>query len=432
MNRTRHFLNGAIFVVLTLVGLMLPLSGILAQSNFKIIALSERYQIRVPNDWTSELADDGSTSLYGDGWAAFVYAPDILEQNLNIATGSNAVDVLRTSYILYFSSRAPQERSVTTLTVDGRNAAYYETEEEVDGQNYEYQVYAIQLSDKAWGTILLVGLPGYLDANSDRAQQIVESFNVDPVILRQEIAEARGLNPCLVSTQERDSARLRVGPGENRTSVAFLPAGDPFSVTGRFVDTDGGVWYQLVKEEAAPQSAAAEIWVSAEEVDSTGDCDVIGDTTAPPVIPISPSQPQNPNTGGDTTPANPGPVTGIVPLGGYYVMEHLSPIVNASCQGGGNVQVPIAEVISGTEADNLTVLNSGAQLRFGTDVWTRAADGSAFYSGNITFAPGSEIPVGQVYLTAVSQTELRGNVVGNWTIDGTPCSLTDTVSLRRQ
>ncbi|MFN8529224.1 MAG: hypothetical protein U0670_11465 [Anaerolineae bacterium] len=431
MNRTRHFLNGSVFVVFTIVVLMLPLTGILAQSNFKIIALSERYQVRVPNDWTSELADDGSTSLYGDGWAAFVYSPDILEQNLNIASGSNAVDVLRTSYILYFSSRAPQERNVTTLMVDGRNAAYFETEEEVDGQNYEYQMYAIQLSDKAWGTILLVGLPGYLAANSDRAQQIVESFDVDPVILRQEIAEARGLNPCLVSTQERDSARLRVGPGENRTSVAFLPAGDPFTVTGRFVDTSGGVWYQLVKEEAAPQSAAAEIWVSAEEVDSTGDCDVIGDTNAPPVIPISPSQPQNPNTGGDATRRTPAPWLVSSRLAATC-SEHLSPIVNASCQGGGNVQVPIAEVISGTEADNVTVLNGGAQLRFGTDVWTRAADGSAFYSGNVTFAPGSEIPVGQVYLTVVSQTELRGNVVGNWTIDGTPCSLTDTVSLRRQ
>ena len=101
---------------------------------------------------------------------------------------------------------------------------------------------------------------------------------------------------CSISAESADSARVRVGPGENRTSVTFLPAGQNFPVLGIFEDEDGNTWFQLDKEEAAPGRAINEAWVAATDVDSTGDCDNIAETDAPPIIPISSNQ--TANTGG--------------------------------------------------------------------------------------------------------------------------------------
>ncbi|MEM9953440.1 MAG: fasciclin domain-containing protein [Chloroflexota bacterium] len=126
---------------------------------------------------------------------------------------------------------------------------------------------------------------------------------IDAVLLPPpaEAAEA-----CVVSTDSADTVRVRVGPGINRTSVTFLPAGQDFEVLGVFEDEDGSTWFQLVKEDAAPGRAINEAWIAADDVNSTGDCDNIASTDAPPIIPITSSQPQTSSSSVNTSSA---PVT---------------------------------------------------------------------------------------------------------------------------
>jgi hypothetical protein len=134
---------------------------------------------------------------------------------------------------------------------------------------------------------------------------------------------------CSVSTDSADGAQLRVGPGTNRGAISFLPTSINVTVTGR-IELDGGVWYQLDKSQAAPNgTAAAELWVAAEAVDASGDCQHVGDTSAPPIIPAAPQvvQPAGaPPTGG-------GAATGLLqPAAGQWTMT-LNATTNASCQG---------------------------------------------------------------------------------------------------
>jgi hypothetical protein len=179
----------------------------------------------------------------------------------------------------------------------------------------------------------------------------------------------------------------------------------------------------LIKDEAAPTTSAAEIWVAEVDVETIGGCEVVGEASAPPIVPIIPG------AGGGQTGGSGEPVVGAVPVGGTWRFD-LSPQLNASCQGTGNIVLNTADLYSGETVNQLTVLDGGARIRFGTDIWTRAP-GTNFYSGNLQFADTSEIPNGVVYLNVISTTMLTGTLVSNFTIDGTPCSDTVNITVRR-
>src|SRR5262245_10936828 len=98
--------------------------------------------------------------------------------------------------------------------------------------------------------------------------------------------EVTETTPCTVSTDEANTVRLRVGPGANRTSFAFLPADEAFAVLGKAQDDDGGLWWKVDRQEVAPKKSAAEAWVSDEDVTKAGDCDAVQDVNVPPIIPI--------------------------------------------------------------------------------------------------------------------------------------------------
>lgn len=91
--------------------------------------------------------------------------------------------------------------------------------------------------------------------------------------------------PCFVSTDKAQTVRLRVGYGENRTSVTFLAANTEFTVQGQNEDAEGRVWYALAKEDAAPTKSLIDpyVWLLASDVIETGDCDVheIVETSGP-------------------------------------------------------------------------------------------------------------------------------------------------------
>ena len=98
--------------------------------------------------------------------------------------------------------------------------------------------------------------------------------------------------PCWVRPPEDAGMNvfLRVGPGFSRPVITFLDQGE-YHVHGRTKMQDGTVWFQLDPFVAAPTRDANEIWVEAADVLKTGDCDLVADTTPPPVIAASGSRP---------------------------------------------------------------------------------------------------------------------------------------------
>jgi hypothetical protein len=202
-----------------------------------------------------------------------------------------------------------------------------------------------------------------------------------------------------------------------------LPANTDVTVTGRIELDDGSVWYQLDKAEAAPQgSAAAELWVNAEDVTDSGDCTTVGETNAPPVIPISAAPP----TAAPGQPAPEPAQPGAMPASGLWTLT-LGPITNASCLGYENVAFNTSEVYTQpTFTGNLSVVDSGS-FRFDGSLFRRNGNSNSF-SGAIEIAvEGGGSVTTQFRFDLISATRMTGQMVANYNADdGTPCS--DTVA----
>ena len=135
---------------------------------------------------------------------------------------------------------------------------------------------------------------------SDRTFEAGNGFIhlISDVLLPPEMNAAGGA--CTVQAETEDTARIRVGPGENRTAVAFLPVGTPFEVLGQNIDESGNVWFSMDKDAVAPGSAINEAWVLASEVTASDGCASVAESDAPPVIPIT-NQTSTSTEGDDTS-----------------------------------------------------------------------------------------------------------------------------------
>ena len=91
---------------------------------------------------------------------------------------------------------------------------------------------------------------------------------------------------CTVREDGFTNGTLRVGPGTNRAVIGTLPLYTDVAVTGR-ARIGGELWWRLNKQQAAPQSAASEIWVANSDARTSGNCDVIGEVATPAIIPIA-------------------------------------------------------------------------------------------------------------------------------------------------
>jgi uncharacterized surface protein with fasciclin (FAS1) repeats len=192
-----------------------------------------------------------------------------------------------------------------------------------------------------------------------------------------------GGEACFVSTDEAESVQVRVGPGENRGVVAFLPVDVEFEVLGQATDSDDNVWFKLDKEEATPGRSNNEAWVAEDDVETIGNCDDVIDVNAPPVIPNTSANTSS-NTGGGGDASGGGSTggggstdttsTGALPQSGTYTIV-LDQFVNASCQGFQNIVIPANEVWSST-VYTVSVSSSSSSIRF---------DGTSLPSSGGTF-----------------------------------------------
>lgn len=254
-------------------------------------------------------------------------------------------------------------------------------------------------------------LAGVAQSKSPLGRELVTSLKVP---------DTASLKACTVSTGKKRSVELRVGPGTNRTSVAFLPTGTQFTVLGKSSDKDGKVWFQLDKKEAAPKSSAKEVWVLSTSVTTSGDCASVANASAPPIVPITHVSPPAKTDSGSTTASSSGT---IAPQAGTWTVS-FSRQTNASCAGTDNFVLNTSEVwLDWTEADYVRNVEIQAVTpdHFIFDGTLFQGTGNNHYMGSWTFEDGKNT---QMYLTVLSPTSIAGQMIGNVGSGDEACSAT--------
>jgi uncharacterized surface protein with fasciclin (FAS1) repeats len=234
------------------------------------------------------------------------------------------------------------------------------------------------------------------------------------IYLIDRVLEAPSGEACIVSTADADTVQVRVGPGENRGVVAFLPANVEFEVLGQANDNDGNVWFKLDKEEATPRRSNAEAWVAAADVESSGNCDNVVDVNAPPVIPIVGQPTANPDgSGEEEAPA----ATNIQPNAGSWTVTWSS-TTNVTC-GGETVATPTADIFGYTvdRGAYLITLNSpDYAFLFFTPM---QANGNGTYQSpsatTLVYVTNTGQFEGKVYIdSVVTANQMIGRFVARW------------------
>ena len=251
-----------------LLGLMLLLLALplAAQSGTQTLDLGDEVQITLPASLEIDTSQDGIVVAQADGWSVIIITPASLEsQGPDALTARNSVEML-TAVLEADPTSGGDASGIEKVRFGTRVAARF-TGPDDGGVRTTWVVLPI---GDSYGLLIFVGQADTFAANEETMMAIVESFDVAGTA---PTAAASGAT-CTVRASSANSSQLRVGPGENRSAIAFLPASTDVSVTGRAELDDGSVWFQLDKTEAAPQgTAAAELWVNEEQGETVGDCD---------------------------------------------------------------------------------------------------------------------------------------------------------------
>jgi hypothetical protein len=340
----------------------------------------------------------------------FIVTPEAIEEGGYSA--DNPSDLLQVYFEDIFGGSLDFDAdNVQEFEVGGREAARYDY---VDGNDSEALLIALRFNDQSFGIIDSVSKIGDL-TEEDMVLAVAESFNRGEGASDSRAVDAE---PCTVSTASQGTVAIRVGPGTNRTSYAFLPANQDFVVMGQGEADDGSLWWKLDKEEAAPGKSAAEAWVSQDDVDAIGGCSEVVDAFAPPVIPIVSAPPTNSGSGdsgsGTTDPGAQPPGAGdIIPQGGTWTVVYAR-TASISCL---DLPPQNAEIDLPSDTLSLSVRDGGASLSFGGDIYTRTQPNT--YVGFFD-APG----FGSVRQTlrVISATQMSGEFTLNMSDNGRQCS----------
>jgi hypothetical protein len=95
--------------------------------------------------------------------------------------------------------------------------------------------------------------------------------------------------PCTVWTARGD-VTVRAGPGFQRGVRSYLVSNVNVPVVGKFTDSDGHLWWKIQPPGFNP-AEADRYWVLADDVDEVGDCALVADAAASPIVAPQPTQP---------------------------------------------------------------------------------------------------------------------------------------------
>jgi hypothetical protein len=407
---------------------IVPLTQVSAQDDqplTTVVDLSDGYIISVPDGWEFEEDEDTGGVVLSDGTIVlFVLNPVKIADLVEVDEDADADDLLIDLYDELYNDR-PRRRDIEETEIGEREAVRWAYEDDSFGSEGTGIFYVIRLSNNLFGAVEAYIEDGDILDSLELIETIITSFDAGAD------AQVAAAEPCFISTDEEETVELRVGPGTNRSVMAFLEADEEFQVIGRFTADDGDVWYQLDKEEVLPGTAANELWVAADAVDETGDCDAVVDASAPPIVPIS-NQPPSDNTGdggGDTGGGTTGGATGgVLPSTGTWTV-YLDATTTASCLNSNTITLDTSDVyISSSFRINISsVASDGASMVVSGDTFIRQPNG--LYVGSFTFSDGSNT---QMYLAPSTSTSMGGQIIFNFTLDdGRACSATTNISASR-
>jgi len=423
-----------LFLMLLAVVLMMAAPA-LGQDNTEVLIDGE-YSVELPPGWAT-LESDGPGTAFTNGNAQITIFGSEAMQNLTRrgmrTTPSRALIAAYES--LYDETIA--ESDITPGILAGLDAAFWYFDQGAAQQGV-FEVIALNqpLSFAGFEVLAPMGeLDVILGELAPTVRAVLQGAGASPAgeAMPTVIAAAES---CMVSASAADTARLRVGPGFNRTSVAFLPAGQSFEVIGQATADDDSVWFKLDKDEVAPQSAASEVWVLNEEVETEGGCDAVATVGGSPVIPIMSAPPAAPETqpddAGGSSSTDAAPAAGTAPLGGTWTVT-FARMSNASCEGYENVVVPTHEVwVDWDESDYVwtatMIVNGNTSFTFDGDVYR--ANGGNEYVGNWDFDQAGLNTY--LYWRVNSPTSMSGVMTGNVIDGGVACSGTTSFSAVRR
>jgi hypothetical protein len=233
--------------------------------------------------------------------------------------------------------------------------------------------------------------------------------------------EATETAPCFVGTDAVKSVPVRVGPGTNRTSFIFLPAGELFTVLGKAEADDGSLWWKLDREIVAPKKSAAEAWVSQEDVLTRGDCEAVIDVNAPPIIPIA----NGSQSSGTTTSSIglPAAEDEVLPQAGTWTLVYPGSVTGTCPQGNAPATL---ELDWPDESWPLTV-PGGTSITYATRAFTRTGEG--VYSGVTTLTRLGSAVTARMTLRVRSSSQITADFAFSLPVKGVTCSFTVSASM---
>jgi hypothetical protein len=352
-------------------------------------------------------ASQGDLSIY-------VMLPDVLASKLELGADMDAADVLVAAYAAISEQTLYKELDIQTKQSGERAMATHEFDKE-DGAVRGVSV----VLEVAPGQFALMEFQAPADAYGAAlpdAFQIMESLQVG------EPASGVSAEPCQVRAASA-YVDMRVGPGPNRGIYTSMTSGLYYGVLGKKTLPDNSLWWRLDTETGS----ANELWVADADVETTGNCDLVQDVDAPPLI-FGPPPPPPPasgestggeatggeETGGETTTANPSKI----PANGTWFLTE-SPDFTVSCEGGATEHYSSAELGLFTGAYQLTASPDGRSLTLGGEVFY-GTDG--YYQWQTTF--GDWYIVMHLYVS--SPTRMSADYA--LAIIGVPCSGTVPIS----
>ena len=372
-----------------------------------------------PDDWEIVNELDTMVALASDLTQAVLVDSTHFEDAGVAATGMNKSLSWYFSTV-YGSSLSFDAREVKSIDIGERSGLSYAYE---DTSENNALMIALPFSDDTFGVVTAASLDGAL-AEEAVVLAIAESFDSGGEVAQisgEAIISAGAGVACTVSTSEERTVNVHVGPGENRTSYTFLPVNVDFEVLGQATADDDSLWWKLDKEAVAPDAAAAEAWIAQDEVEASGDCELVLDVNAPPIIPIVSEPPPEPTASGSEDGEQPPTTTegGTTPAAGSWTISFAS-TAPASCLGSETIHIPMN---LSPETYSLTI--SSNAIVYGGDRLTLRQPG--VYGGLFTFGTISA----EIILRVRSSALMTGEIIFTEVYNDTACSITVPVTVTR-
>lgn len=394
-----------LFVVLFSAGLTAAQDSDLTES----YTFESGAAFKYPADWTLEDNPQYLIDVYSE--RTIIYFIDFAGlESQGFDPETTLVEVVQAYFETFYDSLKFKADKVQEIELGGREAVRYDFQ---TPETDDSIIIVIRFSDGAFGLLEGVSSPNNFP-EEDIVLAIAGSFDSgggEPPDTAGGLTLSADQIFCKVTTDRADTVRIRVGPGTNRTSYAFLPANEEFTVLGKAEANDGSLWWKLDKETAAPGKSANEAWIAADDVDSSGNCEAVVDVNAPPIIPIVAAPPPSTggggNSGGDTS-------GGAIPSTGSWTVTY-APYAPGSCLGTGTVNIPLdfaPERYSVSSASSSSVVFGG--VSFG-------ATQAGVYQGLFSAPDGSSV---LTTLRVASPTLMGLEFILTFQVEDTSCSMT--------